>query len=77
MSIEEAAQKAEEWLSLSGVQGVGVGESHGQPCILVLVSSPATIPAGIPSRFHGFPVEIRSTGEFRAGSAPFELSTRR
>lgn len=67
MLIEEAAQQAAKWLSISGVLGVGVGEARGQPCIVVFVSSPTTIPAAIPARFHGFPVEIRSTGEFRAG----------
>jgi hypothetical protein len=66
MQLEQAVQRAAEWLSLSGVEGVGVGEAEGQPCILVLVSNPAQVPAGIPRRFHGFPVQIRSTGAFRA-----------
>ena len=66
MSIQDALEQATAWLSLNGVEGVGLGEVDGEPCILVLVSSPQQLPPRIPWRFQGYRVEIQSAGRFRA-----------
>ena len=54
-------------LGLPGVVGTALGESSGRPCITVMITqeTPSLLEL-IPRELDGFPVEVKTTGEFRA-----------
>lgn len=56
-----------ELLGLDGVQGVGIGEDHGHPAIMVYVddSSPARL-RKIPRRIDDVRVVVEESGAFTA-----------
>ncbi len=66
-TIEAAQQQlTERLLPLPGVEGTGIGECDGSPCIVVFLSQRTDeLMEQIPSTLHGYPVEARVTGEFR------------
>jgi hypothetical protein len=69
--IEQVQREHEaDWLALPGVEGVGVAECDGKPCLKVFISAPDTSHAGIPSEADGYPVQIEVTGPFRALENP-------
>ena len=54
-------------MRIPGVNGVGIGERHGQPVVLVMLDRPASqLPARIPSEIEGVPVETEVIGEVTA-----------
>ena len=56
-----------EIMEIPGVAGVAEGNSRGRPCIRVFVSgSSSEIQKQIPSTLEGYPVEVETSGEFRA-----------
>ena len=66
MNIMTALQKAEAWLDkIEGVEGIAQGESNGEDCITVFVSSPEA-KEKIPEEFHGYTVVIEVAGQFEA-----------
>jgi len=66
--IEEVLkEKTDEWMSIAGVQGMGVGMFEGGPCIKIFTSSkPSTVQAKIPSTVGDYRVIIEQTGAFGA-----------
>jgi len=69
MSVEKAAILLRRRLGEAPwLTAVGVGLSHGRPCIYVYVNSVREANADILTRreWRGFPVVIRKTGPFRA-----------
>jgi hypothetical protein len=63
VTITQALAEAETWLSLPGVAGVAQGEQAGQPCLVVLTTTPPDSLAGqIPATFRGFPVTFQNLG---------------
>lgn len=66
ITIEAAQQElTERLLPLPGVEGTGIGECDGSPCILVLLAQRTDeLMDEIPSTFHGYRVEPRVMGEF-------------
>ena len=66
ITIEAAQQElTERLLPLPGVEGTGIGECDGSPCILVLLAQRTDeLMDQIPSTFHGYRVESRVMGEF-------------
>ena len=65
-TIEEVQDAhTEEWMSLPGVVGIGIGQCEGEPCIRVFLSQPSPEAAdAIPAQVDGYPVELEVTGEF-------------
>jgi hypothetical protein len=61
--ILKAIDKAGDWLTYDGVEGVGQGEKDGKACIIVFVSCrPSDLARKIPSTFMGFPVIYQESG---------------
>ena len=57
----------EEWMSIPGVEGTGIGLCEGKPCIKIFSSKTAEELKGrIPETIEGYPVTIEKTGTFRA-----------
>jgi hypothetical protein len=52
-----------ELMRTPGVTGVGIGESAGKPCILVLVEHAGV---KVPARIEGYAVEVQETGPLQA-----------
>lgn len=71
-SIEEAlAAHNHTLMALPGVVGTAVGLCHGVPCIRVFVAhSGQMVRQAIPLELDGYPVEIDTTGTFRARTPP-------
>ncbi|MFQ5528808.1 MAG: hypothetical protein ACE5FP_00515 [Gemmatimonadota bacterium] len=67
LSIEAAQQElTERLLPLPGVEGTGIGECDGSPCILIFLAERSDeLLEQIPSTHRGYRVEMRVTGEFR------------
>lgn len=67
-AIDQALAKAEQWMDLPGVVGIGEGATlAGDQAIVVMVSSRAVAAIDdIPSEVDGFPVEILETGHISA-----------
>lgn len=56
-----------KFMELDGVEGVGIGEYLGKPCINVYVSKKTKpIEELIPQDLEGYPVRLVPTGEFKA-----------
>ena len=66
-TIEEVlAAHTEEWMSIPGVAGIGIGLCENDPCIRVFLSRPSSeAEDAIPALVDGYPVELEVTGEFR------------
>jgi hypothetical protein len=57
----------DQWMAIPGVEGTGIGEYKGNPCILVFSSvEPQKLRDKIPSSVEGYPVIIEQTGTFKA-----------
>ena len=56
----------EEWMTLPGVVGTGIGECDGVPCIRVFLAQemPESMEA-IPNSVDGYRVDVEVTGSFR------------
>ncbi len=67
-TIEEVLkQHTDEWMSIPGVVGTGIGECEGKPCIRIFVSKKTPeLLKKIPSKLEGFVVDVQETGEIRA-----------
>ena len=64
---EVLEEHTDEWLSISGVVGVAIGELKGKPCIRVLAAKKIEeLAKEIPHEVDGFSVVIMETGEIRA-----------
>jgi hypothetical protein len=68
MGIEEVKERNEQQLmSIPGVVGVAIGDSNGQPTIIVMVKNESSeLKQHVPHRLEGYPVTIDFTGEIRA-----------
>ena len=67
-SIEQVlAEHRSQWMSICGVEGVGIGLRDESPCIMVFVSvEPEQVQAQIPHTVENYPVVIELSGGFRA-----------
>ncbi len=67
-TIEQVQSKySDQWMSIPGVVGTGVGEFQGKPCIKVFVSKKTSeLEKKIPATADGYRVIIEETGEFKA-----------
>ena len=67
-TIEEVLKEhTDEWMSIPGVVGMGIGELEEKPCIRVFVMKKTEeLTEKIPSQVDGYPVIIEETGEIRA-----------
>lgn len=66
LSINDIVTKRSAWLlAQSGVTGFGVGESEGEPCIVVYVD-PEKSGDAIPDFLDGYPVKTVISGPFEA-----------
>lgn len=60
-------EHAAELMAVPGVVGVGIGEHHGKPCIMVLVAEQTSaVQNRIPTELNGFAVVVEQSGEFTA-----------
>lgn len=67
--IEQAIDKAGDWLDIEGVEAVSQGEQDGAPVLLVHLSLPQAA-RSIPSKWMGFPVVTQMTEPFQAQPGP-------
>ena len=69
--IEEVlADHTQEWMSIAGVVGTGIGTCEGDPCIVVYVAERTSeIAEAIPQEVEGHRVRLEETGEFRPRDA--------
>jgi hypothetical protein len=67
-SIEQVlAEHSSQWMSISGVEGLGIGLRDESPCIMVFVSvEPEQVRAQVPRTVENYPVVIDMSGGFRA-----------
>ena len=63
-SIEQVlAAHSSQWMSISGVEGLGIALRDESPCIMVFVSvEPEQVRAQIPHTVEDYPVIIDSSG---------------
>ncbi len=60
-------EHTDEWMSIPGVVGTGIGECEGKPCIRIFVAKKTPeLLQKIPSKLEGFVVDVEKTGEIRA-----------
>jgi hypothetical protein len=65
--VERVQERHEaELMATPGVVGVGVGERHGRPVLLVMVKERTPEVDRLPQQIEGVPVEIEVTGEIEA-----------
>jgi hypothetical protein len=57
----------DDWMSIPGVVGTGIGERNGEPCLRIFVrrKTPRLLQK-LPTAADGFVVDIVESGEFRA-----------
>lgn len=67
-TIEEVlAEHTEEWMSMPGVVGTGIGACDGEPCIKVFVAhSTDELRQTIPDQVEDFVIRLEVTGAFQA-----------
>jgi hypothetical protein len=67
-TIEQVLRShTDEWMSIPGVVGTGIGEVDGEPCIRVFVTSKTEqLLRKLPSAADGFIVDVVESSEFRA-----------
>lgn len=68
VAIEQIKAKYEtQFLSIEGVEGVGIGEEMSKPVIKVyVVKKTKALAEKIPAQIEGYPVKMEVTGEFHA-----------
>ena len=56
----------DDWMSIPGVVGTGIGERNGQPCIRIFVTrkTPQLLQR-LPTTADSFGVDVVESGEFR------------
>jgi hypothetical protein len=55
----------DEWMSIPGVVGTGLGERDGEPCIRIFVTRKTQqLLQKLPSAVDGFVVDVVQSGEF-------------
>ena len=60
-------EHTDEWMSIPGVVGTGIGACEGKPCIRIfVVKKTPELLKKIPSNLEGFVVDVEETGEIRA-----------
>ena len=60
-------EHTDEWMSIPGVVGTGIGECEGKACIRILVAKKTPeLLQKIPSELEGFVVDVEETGEIEA-----------
>jgi len=67
-TIEQVLREhTEEWMSIPGVVGTGIGKCDGVPCIKVFLGQETPeLQEAIPDSVGGYRVEVEVTGPFRA-----------
>lgn len=67
-SIEAVKRKNEmEWMSVPGVEGVGITEEKNKKVIVVYISEKTSdIQKQIPQEIEGYKIILKLTGEFKA-----------
>lgn len=67
-TIEAVLKKhTDEWMSIPGVVGTGIGACEGNPCIRIfVVKKTPELLQKIPSKLEGFVVDVEETGQIRA-----------
>jgi hypothetical protein len=62
--VQEAC--TDEWMTIPGVEGTGIGLCGGKPCIKVYASKPAEdLQEKIPKTVDGYSITVEETGAFR------------
>ena len=60
-------EHTDEWMSIPGVVGTGIGAREGKPCIRIfVVKKTPELLKKIPSKLEGFVVDVEETGAIRA-----------
>ncbi len=60
-------EHTDEWMSIPGVVGTGIGACEGKPCIRIfVVKKTPELLQKIPSKLEGFVVDVEETGEIKA-----------
>ena len=70
-SIKEVIEThRDEFMALEGVEGIGQGKTDsGDPCVVIFLSQSAEqMEPPLPDSLEGYPVELKVTGRFEAGS---------
>ncbi len=67
-TIEQVLEEhTDEWMSIPGVVGTGIGKCEGEPCIRIFVArKTAELDEKIPARMDGYLIDIQETGRFQA-----------
>ena len=67
-SIDQVlGEHTQDWMSIRGVVGTGIGQREDRPCIRVMVARiTQEIKNTIPAEVEGWPVEVVEVGRFRA-----------
>ncbi|UCF21532.1 MAG: hypothetical protein JSU87_09150 [Gemmatimonadota bacterium] len=61
------SEHTQDWMSIPGVVGTGIGQRDDRPCIRIMVTrTTPEIEDRIPVEVEGWAVEIVETGRFRA-----------
>ncbi len=68
LTIEQVQAKyQDQWMTIPGVVGVGIGAVDDKPALLVMVvKKTPDLEQKIPKMIEGFPVLLEETGEIRA-----------
>ena len=68
LSIEEVVSEIrDQWMEISGVEGIGQGKVDDRDCIMVFVRARTPeIEKAIPPEFKGFTVQVRESGIIHA-----------
>ncbi len=60
-------EHTDEWMSIPGVVGTGIGACDGKPCIRIfVVKKTPELLKKIPSNLEGFVVDVEETGAIKA-----------
>jgi hypothetical protein len=66
-AVEVKQRFENKWLSIQGVNAIGIGMIGDQIAIIISVDSPAeNIQAEIPAQVEGVPIRIKITGKLKA-----------
>ena len=68
---EVLGEHTDEWMSIPGVVGTGIGECEGEPCIRIfVVKKTSELMQKIPSEVEGYTVDVHESGKFQALDPP-------
>ena len=68
---EVLSEHTDEWMSIPGVVGTGIGECEGEPCIRIfVVKKTSELMQKIPSEVEGYTVDVQESGKFQALDPP-------